>query len=213
MQIIQSRRDFLASAVVGRSRRRAWRPNIARRRGAAGDDDDPAAEAIQRLRCAPVRRRGAAARGRLHRRPLRPRRGGQYATPAWLRRWQAGFLADRLRPFASVAAFASMPASRSRCWPACIPAAIELFAHEPIQTITRPEGQERCRPGSDRLRRAPAILAIMTLNVGLDPAKDIAWVTRPGCHAHRALHRREESMPSSAFRPSRGAARPQASAA
>ena len=42
MQIIQSRRDFLASAVRGRRRGRPWHAGIARRRGAAGDDHDPA---------------------------------------------------------------------------------------------------------------------------------------------------------------------------
>ena len=41
MQIMQSRRDFLASAVAGRRRGRPWRAGIARRRGAAGDDHGP----------------------------------------------------------------------------------------------------------------------------------------------------------------------------
>ena len=44
MHIMQSRRDFLASAVSGRRRGRPWRPGIARRRGAAGDDHDPAGD-------------------------------------------------------------------------------------------------------------------------------------------------------------------------
>ena len=42
MQIIQSRRDFLASAVGRRRRERPWRADLARRRGAAGNDHDPA---------------------------------------------------------------------------------------------------------------------------------------------------------------------------
>ena len=41
MQMIQTRRDFLASAVRCRRREHPWRSGIARRRGAAGDDHDP----------------------------------------------------------------------------------------------------------------------------------------------------------------------------
>ena len=43
MQIIPGRRDFLASAVVGRSRERVWHTGgTACRRAVAGDDDDTA---------------------------------------------------------------------------------------------------------------------------------------------------------------------------
>ena len=54
MQISQNRRDFLASAVVGRRRRRPWRPRSARRRGAAGDDHDPARQDHRRSASRPV---------------------------------------------------------------------------------------------------------------------------------------------------------------
>ena len=73
MQIMPSRRDFLASAVAGRRRGRAWRPGIARRRGAAGDDDDRLADYRNICLSPPVDRQGFAARRRVHRHPLRDR--------------------------------------------------------------------------------------------------------------------------------------------
>ena len=42
MQIIQSRRDFLASLSAAGAAGIVWQPGSARRRGAAGDDHDPA---------------------------------------------------------------------------------------------------------------------------------------------------------------------------
>ena len=42
MQIVQSRRHFLASMSVAGGRGRPWHPGIARRRGPAGDHHDPA---------------------------------------------------------------------------------------------------------------------------------------------------------------------------
>ena len=71
MQIIQSRRDFLASLSAAGAAGAPWRSGIARRRGAAGDDHDPAGLTYPASASRPLHRRGAAARGRVHRYPLR----------------------------------------------------------------------------------------------------------------------------------------------
>jgi NitT/TauT family transport system substrate-binding protein len=54
----------------------------------------------------------------------------------------------------------------------------ELFAHEPIQTISDLKGK---RVGIRRLgASAHLLLSIMAAQVGLDPHKDITWIPRPG---------------------------------
>jgi len=53
----------------------------------------------------------------------------------------------------------------------------ELFAHEPVRTISDLKGK---RVGIRALRSGSHLyLAMMAAHVGLDPKKDIAWVTRP----------------------------------
>jgi NitT/TauT family transport system substrate-binding protein len=53
----------------------------------------------------------------------------------------------------------------------------ELFAHEPIQTITDLKGK---RIGLRRLNTTGhLLLAVMAAHVGLDPHKDIIWITSP----------------------------------
>jgi NitT/TauT family transport system substrate-binding protein len=53
----------------------------------------------------------------------------------------------------------------------------ELFAHEPIRTISDLRGK---RVGVRRLGSSShLLLAIMAAQVGLDPREDIAWITRP----------------------------------
>jgi NitT/TauT family transport system substrate-binding protein len=53
----------------------------------------------------------------------------------------------------------------------------ELFAHEPVRTISDLKGK---RVGIRALRSGSHLyLAMMAAHVGLDPHKDIAWVTRP----------------------------------
>lgn len=54
----------------------------------------------------------------------------------------------------------------------------ELFAHEPIQTISDLKGK---RVGIWRLGTSGhMLLSIMVAHVGLDPHKDITWIIRPG---------------------------------
>jgi NitT/TauT family transport system substrate-binding protein len=59
------------------------------------------------------------------------------------------------------------------------PGCHELFAREPINGITDLKGRRVAVPEeigyANRL-----ILSVMAISVGLDPAKDIAWVTGPG---------------------------------
>jgi NitT/TauT family transport system substrate-binding protein len=53
----------------------------------------------------------------------------------------------------------------------------ELFAHEPVRTISDLKGK---RVGIRALRSGSHLyLAMMAAHVGLDPHKDIAWITRP----------------------------------
>jgi NitT/TauT family transport system substrate-binding protein len=57
------------------------------------------------------------------------------------------------------------------------PGCYELFAHEPVRTISDLKGK---RVGIRALRSGSHLyLAMMAAHVGLDPHKDIAWVTRP----------------------------------
>ena len=172
MQIMQTRRDFLASAVSGRRRGRPWRPGIARRRGAAGDDHDPArAKCIpQHLRSARIRRRGAAARGRLHRRPLRgdeaaPVRSGSRAARSISTDVRG---ADRRRLDAGVP-ITVLAGVHAGCF--------ELFAQRAASAASRDlKGKKRRRPRGARLEPA-SVLAIMAAHVGLDPE-----------HGHRVGH-------------------------
>jgi NitT/TauT family transport system substrate-binding protein len=57
------------------------------------------------------------------------------------------------------------------------PGCFELFAHEPIQTISDLKGK---RFGIPALGSSPhLLLAVMAAHVGLDPHKDIDWVVSP----------------------------------
>ena len=140
MQIIQSRRDFLASAVGGRrrgpprragdrspTRRRRKRPRSACRMTTPAICVAPA-----------VRRRGAAARGRLHRRPLRASAAGRRHVSQMRRPRRDRF---RLALRAGARPSPSMPASRSRSLAGVHPGCFELFAHERIRSITDLKGK------------------------------------------------------------------------
>ena len=134
MQIIQSRRDFLASAVSGRGCGRPWRPAIARRRGPPEIDHAPAGRYPRHLRRA------------------------WYRSPRTLLRAE-GFTDIRYVPHPPAAT--SWPAARStstsrpqRGSPLNVdagepitalagvhPGCFELFAHEPIRTISDLKGK------------------------------------------------------------------------
>jgi NitT/TauT family transport system substrate-binding protein len=57
------------------------------------------------------------------------------------------------------------------------PGCYELFAHEPIQTISELKGRKVGIVGSNDLRHE--LVAIMAALIGLDPDKDITWVADP----------------------------------
>jgi NitT/TauT family transport system substrate-binding protein len=65
----------------------------------------------------------------------------------------------------------------------------ELFAHEPIQTISDLKGK---RVGTWRLGTSGyMLLSIMAAHVGLDPQEDITWIVRPGADFMEAFVQRE----------------------
>ena len=204
MQIIQVSPRFSDQPVGGRRRGRPRRPGIARRRGAAGDDHDPAglrpsiciapqyiaeellrAEGFTDVRYVPRSTGDAVARGEID---------FDVSTP---RAWIVSHL-DAGEPITALAGV------HSGCY--------ELFAHEPIRTISDLKGK---RVGIRRLRSGGHLyLAIMAAHVGLDPRKDIDWVTRRSeRQPDGAVRRTGRSMPFSGFRPSRRSCAPARSAA
>ena len=70
-----------------------------------------------------------------------------------------------------------MPACRSRSLAGVHLGCFELFAQEPIRTVTDLKGKRvgiEGPGGADHL-----YVSIMATHVGLDPQKDIDWVTSP----------------------------------
>ncbi len=126
MQIIQSRRDFLASASM------AAAAGVLGARRSLADEAPPETTtlrlgcSIRHLRCTRVHRRGAAARGRLHRCPLsacRSRRSmlvarGEADFDIEAAPWVVSHL-DAGEPFPALAGM----------HPGCY----ELFAHDPSE--------------------------------------------------------------------------------
>ena len=144
MQIMQSRRDFLTTPVRGRRRGLPWREAIARRRGAAGDDHDPASRSPNICVAPVVHRRGSAARGRLHRYPLR---SGHPAGSTHVARGEIDFDLETAAWVVSQLDAGEPVTALAGVHPGCY----ELFAHEPIRSHQRPEGQEgRHRKSSAR---------------------------------------------------------------
>ena len=138
MQIIQSRRDFLASLSAAGAAGVLGAQRIARRRGAAGNHHDPAAPATPNICLAPaVRRRGPAARGRVHRCPLRARhRGPRRAADGRARRDRLRHSRPRQRSSSSW-----MPAQPVTALAGVHSGCYELFAHEPIRSISDLKGR------------------------------------------------------------------------
>ena len=164
MHIMQSRRDFLAGlSAAGAERFSAP--------GASLADEGPPETTTLRLPFDPniclapaVYRRGAAACGRVHRYPLRVRcRRLHRAADGGTRR-------DRFRlDLAASVVFTWMPASRSRALAGVHSGCYELFAHEPIRTISDLKGK---RVGIRRLGSSGHLyVAIMAAHVGLDPLR------------------------------------------
>ena len=207
MQIMQSRRDFLASVS---------RP--APRASLAPGDRSPTRRRRKRPRSG-LRRRLATSvsRPRTSPRTCCARKGSPIS--ATCRHRQASRCADgrtrrdRLRP--------DLRAHRLVLSPGCRRAdhgaggrasrllrAVRARAHPHHQ---RPEGQE------GRHRRASARRAPVRLDHGgtrrARPRKDIDWVTQPRRQADGAVRRAARSMPSSASRPSRRSCAPARSVA
>ena len=204
MQIMQSRRDFLASLSA------AGAAGVLGARGSLADEGPPEMTTIRlqlrsrHLRRAHVHRRGAAACGRVHRHPLRAAtHGSSYDAVA---RGEIDFELETSRHGSSRT---WMPASRSRRSPACIPGASSCSRTSRIRTHQRPEGQEGRHP-APRARARTLYLAIMAAHVGLDPAQGHRLDRpTPVAHGHGAVRRGQVdaflALPARAA----GAARPQ----
>ena len=148
---MQSRRDFLASlSAAGAAGVLGARGSLADE-PAAGDDHDPAARRREHLPCA----RSSSPTTCCARRAsptsatctLRSRRGRKRAwTPRYL---LSASVQTMLRAAKSTStpirqdpwSIRSMRAARSRCWPGVHSGCYELFAHEPIRTISDLKGK------------------------------------------------------------------------
>jgi len=92
------------------------------------------------------------------------------------------------------------------------PGCFELFAHEPVRTISDLKGK---KVGIDVLGSGKhRYVAVMAASVGLDPHKDIEWVEGAALDPTPwSCSSKERSMPSSGFRPSRRSCAPARSVA
>ena len=136
MQIIQNRRDFLASLSAAGGSGRPRRPGIARRRGAAGGDHDPAAP----------RSRASASRPGTSPRICCARKASPMSATCGARIGPARHdraRRDRLRPHFAPAVVFRLDAGVPITVLAGVHAGcFELFAHEPIRTISDLKGKK-----------------------------------------------------------------------
>ena len=170
---MQTSKIGAASLPRSRDRRRRPRRPAGREgaRSAARDDHHPPRQNRWYLHCAAICRRGPAAGRRLYRHPLCDDGCGIRANQS------ARARRDRLHfALLATAHIRSMPAKRYRSSPVCTSAASSC--------LRRTHPQHRGSQGQDRGRAGPGLtrhvfLARMAAHVGLDPAKDINWVTSP----------------------------------
>ena len=100
-----------------------------------------------------------------------------------------------------------MPETRSPRWPVCTSAAYELFAHEPIRTISDLRGNS---VGIQRLgSNSHLLLSIMAAHVGLEPAHRHQLDHEPRFQPQGAVRRRQSGRFSWRAAEAAGAARPQ----
>ena len=200
MHIMQSRRDFLTTAVSGRRREHPWCPPFARRRGPAGDDHDPAGQD----------RRAFASRPCTSPRICCARKGSPTSATsnrdAGDRRGRRRDMRLRLRDSAWIA-HPRMDAGEPITVLAGVhPGCFELFAHEPHPSHRRPEGQEG--------RRASALGSGEHLSghhggAGRARSRQGHRLGREPDGASRcSCSPKGRSTPSSAFRPSRRSCAP-----
>ena len=190
MHIMQSRRDFLSQPCPRPAPRASLAPGIARRRGAAGDDHDPAtatptsawrlqyiaeellrAEGFTDIRYVADLPVDAVARGEID---------FDFDTAAWIVYQRRCRRADH-----------GVGGRASR-----VLRAVRARAHPSHQ---RPEGQEAS--ASQQLgSSAHLLLSVMAAQVGLDPHEDIEWVASPTATPW-SCSPKAKSMLSSAFPP------------
>ena len=204
MQIIQSRRDFLASLSA------AGAAGVLGARASLADEGPPETTTIRlRPRSPPsASRRWYVAEELL--------RAEGFTDVRYVRRSRRP---QRRRRWSRAASSTSAPASPARVvyhLDAGVPitalagvhaGCFELFAHEPIRSISDLKGK-RVGIQTLELERRICYLAIMAAHVGLDPQQDIDWVMPARRQRHGAVRRTARSMPSSAFRPSRRSCAP-----
>ena len=168
MHIIQSRRDFFttlsatgAASIFGTRRSLADERPPETTKILLGYDDE-------HLRRPSVHCEGPAAGGRVHRHPLRAR-------PSTSSRFASGEVDFDLE-FAAWFVSSWRPATRSPRWPVCIVGCYELFAHEPIRTISDLNGKS---VGIQRLGRPRTCAVAHGGACRAEPAHDINWITNP----------------------------------
>ena len=190
---------FSGQPVGSRRGRRSWRKSLARRRAAAGDDHDPASPHDPAMCLAPLYIAGDLLRAEGFTEVL-------YVAP------------QHSRPNESVSHgvidFNLLIPGLGRLSPGCrrpvtVVAGVhsgcfELFVQEPIRTISDLKDK---RVGVQDIGHAPHLyLVIMAAHVGLDPEKDIEWVTSRQ-QPHGAV-RRTKGRCYLALRPSRRSCAP-----
>ena len=197
MQISQSRRDFLAGLSAAGAAAIVWHAGSARRRGAAGDDHDPDRQEHRHLRRAPATSPMTSCARRVSPTSASVPAAGGFTFAQMAGRGEIDFGIS----FAASVVFhldAGLPVTalagvHSGCY--------ELFAHEPIRTISDLKGK---RVGTQTLSSSGHLfLAIMAKHVGLDPQRDIDWVAPSVGQRHGAVRRRKSRCVSRRSRPSR----------
>ena len=172
MQILQSRRDFLAGLSAAGTAVVFGSGTSLADEGPPETDHDPDRQDARHLLGAPVHRRRPAARRRIHRHPY-VRTAGGLTVPQMVGRGEidfastfAGTLVHNLDAGVPVTVLAGL---HSGCF--------ELFTHGPIQTIGDLKGR---RVGIQSLSSSAHLyMAIMAAQVGLDPHEDLEWVVPP----------------------------------
>ena len=182
MQIIQSRRDFLASLSAGRRRGRS------RRRASLADEGPPETTTLRhrqdaRHLLAPQYIAEALLRAEGFTEIRYVRTAGGLTVPQMVGRGEidfastfAGTLVYNLDAGVPVTVLAGL---HSGCF--------ELFAHGPIQSIGDLKGRN---VGIQSLSSSAHLyMAIMAAQVGLDPHEDLEWIVPPRRQGHGAVHR------------------------
>ena len=209
MAIIQSRRRFVTNAAMAGAAGLGGFGVAGL--AVAGENRSPRSRrrksprsASKRIRSPALRRssgRGAAARRGLYRYPLCrtdgsvPRESSNSALPTMIARGEVDFA--EISHHLTIAADGWRRSDHNRCRLAC--RVLRGVRQERHPQHRRPEGQDGgCALGG---ATTPRLLSIMASLVGLDPRKDIHWVSDPSAKSDGPLHRGEDRCVPGRVRP------------